>query len=221
MADKNNPQLALSDEAARQLANATKTVPQMSTITPRWLTRLLPWVGVEAGIYRLNKVKDESRVLVACALRDERDLPETFVDYEEKPREYMLSAVTTIVDIHTRVSDLYSVPHDQIGEQLRLAIETIKEKQESELINNKEYGLLTNAVPSQRIKTRSGAPTPDDLDELITKVWKEPAFFLAHPQAIAAFGRECTPEHPLGAPMVSSEGACAAYWRHRSAEAAA
>jgi len=35
-------------------------------------------------------------------------------------------------------------------------------------------------------------PTPDDLDELITKVWKEPAFFLAHPRAIAAFGRECT-----------------------------
>jgi hypothetical protein len=192
MADKINPQLALGDEAARQLANATKTVPQLSTITPRWLTRLLPWVGVEAGIYRLNKVKDESRVLVACAQRDERDLPETFVDYEEKPREYMLSAVTTIVDVHTRVSDLYSVPHDQIGEQLRLAIETIKEKQESELINNKEYGLLTNTVPSQRVKTRSGPPTPDDLDELITKVWKEPAFFLAHPQAIAAFGRECT-----------------------------
>ena len=32
--------------------------------------------------------------------------------------------------------------------------------------------------------------------------------------AIAAFGRECTPERPLGAPMVSSEGACAAYYRY-------
>ena len=42
------------------------------------------------------------------------------------------------------------------------------------------------------IKTRSGPPTPDDFDELITKVWKEPAFFPAHPLAIAAFGRECT-----------------------------
>ncbi len=29
------------------------------------------------------------------------------------------------------------------------------------------------------------------------------------------FGRACTPEHPLGAPMVSTEGACAAYYRHR------
>jgi hypothetical protein len=186
------PQLALSDVAARQLANATKTPPQMSTITPRWLTHLLPWVPVEAGIYRLNKVKDASRVTVACSRRDERDLPETFVDYDENPREYMLSAVTTIVDIHTRVSDLYSVPHDQIGEQLRLAIETIKERQESELLNNKEYGLLTNASPGMRIKTRSGPPTPDDMDELIARVWKEPAFFLAHPLAIAAFGRECT-----------------------------
>ena len=186
------PQLALSDVAARQLANATKTPPQMSTITPRWLTHLLPWVPVEAGIYRLNKVKDASRVTVACSRRDERDLPETFVDYDENPREYMLSAVTTIVDIHTRVSDLYSVPHDQIGEQLRLAIETVKERQESELLNNKEYGLLTNTAPGMRIKTRSGPPTPDDMDELIARVWKEPAFFLAHPLAIAAFGRECT-----------------------------
>jgi len=188
----NQPQLALSDVAARQLANATKTVPQMSTITPRYLPRLLPWVGVEAGIYRLNRVKDASRVLVACARRDEGDLPETFVDYDETPREYMLSAVTTIVDIHTRVSDLYSIPHDQIAEQLRLTIETVKEKQESELINNKEYGLLTSAATSMRLNTRSGAPTPDDLDDLIAKVWKEPAFFLAHPLAIAAFGRECT-----------------------------
>ena len=30
----------------------------------------------------------------------------------------------------------------------------------------------------------------------------------------AAFGTLCTPERPLGAPMVSSEGACAAYWKY-------
>ena len=35
------------------------------------------------------------------------------------------------------------------------------------------------------------------------------------PPACPAFGRGCTPEHPLGAPMVSAEGACAAYHRHR------
>lgn len=34
------------------------------------------------------------------------------------------------------------------------------------------------------------------------------------PPQCPAFGRECTPEHPLGATMVSSEGACAAYYRY-------
>lgn len=192
MAEIDVKQLALSDAAARQLANATKTVPQLPTITPRWLVHLLPWVGVEAGIYRVNRVLDASRVLTACSQRDESDLPQTFVDYDENPREYFLSAVTTLVDVHTRVSDLYSSPHDQIQQQLRLTIETVKERQEDELINNPEYGLLNNIAPEQRISTLSGAPTPDDLDELITKVWKEPAFFLAHPRAIAAFGREAT-----------------------------
>jgi hydrogenase expression/formation protein HypD len=36
------------------------------------------------------------------------------------------------------------------------------------------------------------------------------------PQECGAFGDRCTPEHPLGAPMVSSEGACAAYYLYRS-----
>jgi len=185
-------QTALGDVAARQLAIATRTVPQLQRITPRWLTHLMNWIPVESGVYRLNKVKDAENVEVDCSARDERALPQTFVDYEEKGREYNLSAVNTVVDIHTRVSDLYSKPYNQISEQLRLTIEIIKERQESELINNKEYGLLNSVVPSQIIKTRSGAPTPDDLDELISKVWKEPGFFLLHPLAIAAFGRECT-----------------------------
>jgi len=192
MADTPSPQLALSDDAARQLATATKTVPKLSTISPRWLTHLLEWLPVEAGIYRLNKVKNPRDVRVACSQRDESDLPQTFVDYEEKPREYFLNAVSTVLDVHTRISDLYSSPHDQIKEQLRLTIETIKERQESELINNPDYGLLANVAEEQRIFPLTGAPTPDDLDELLTKVWKEPAFFLTHPLAIAAFGRECT-----------------------------
>ena len=192
MPDQIDRQTALGDVAARQLANATKTVPQMSSITPRWLTHLLQWVPVEAGIYRLNRVKDASSVTVDCSVRDERVLPQTFVDYEEHPREYMLSAVNTVLDVHTRVSDLYSNPYNQISEQLRLTIETVKERQESELINNMEYGLLHNIAPSQHIQTRTGAPTPDDLDKLLTRVWKEPGFFLTHPLAIAAFGRECT-----------------------------
>lgn len=203
---------ALGDVAARTLANATKTVPMLAAISPRWLVHLLQWVPVEAGIYRVNRVKDEASVMVDCSGRDERELPQTFVDYEEWGREYMLSAVNTVVDVHTRVSDLYSSPHNQIREQLRLTIEIIKERQESELINNKEYGLLNNVVQSQALQTRSGAPTPDDLDELIARVWKEPAFFLAHPLAIAAFGRECT-RRGVPPPTVSLFGSQFLTWR--------
>ena len=212
MADEQTNITALGDVAARQLANATKTVPQMSSITPRWLVHFLQWLPVEAGIFRLNKVKDEGSVTVDCSARDERELPKTFVDYVENPREYMLSAVNTVVDIHTRVSDLYSNPHNQITEQLRLTIEVIKERQESELINNSEYGLLNNAASGMRLATRTGPPTPDDLDELISRVWKEPAFFLANPLAVAAFGRECT-RRGVPPPTVSLFGSQFLTWR--------
>ncbi|WP_343669268.1 family 2A encapsulin nanocompartment shell protein [Chitinophaga sp.] len=213
MADsKTRQQTALGDVAARQLAIATRTVPQMSTITPRWLTHLLSWIPVESGIYRLNRVKDATQVEVDCGGRDERTLPQTFVDYIEDAREYMLTAVNTVLDVHTRVSDLYSKPYNQISEQLRLTIEAIKERQESELINNKEYGLLSSIAPTQRIKTRTGAPTPDDLDDLLVKVWKEPGFFLTHPLAIAAFGRECT-RRGVPPPTISLFGSQFLTWR--------
>jgi hypothetical protein len=205
-------QTALGDAAARQLAIATRTVPQMIGITPRWLTHLLNWIPVESGVYRLNKVKEGSHIEVDCSSREEKVLPHTFVDYVENPREYNLNAVNTLVDVHTRVSDLYSKPYNQIGEQLRLAIESIKERQESELINNKDYGLLHSIVPSQRIKTLTGPPTPDDFDELIAKVWKEPGFFLLHPLAIAAFGRECT-RRGVPPPTVSLFGSQFITWR--------
>jgi hypothetical protein len=205
-------QTALGDVAARQLANATKSAPQMSAITPRWLTRALQWVPVEAGIFRLNRVKDASRIAVDCSARDERVIPQTYVDYEESPRELLLSAVNSVVDIHTRVAHLYSAPYSQVAEQLRLTIEIIKERQESELINNPEYGLLANVESGHRIATRAGAPTPDDLDELLSIVWKEPGFFLAHPTAIAAFGRECT-RRGVPPPTVSMFGTQFITWR--------
>jgi hypothetical protein len=212
MAQTPPPPLALGDAAARQLANATKTVAQMSTISPRWLVHLLNWVPVEAGIYRLNKVKHPEDVDVACLPRDESEVPQTYVDYEEAPREYLLNSVSTILDVHTRVSDLYSSPYDQIKEQLRLTIETVKERQEGELINNSDYGMLANVGDSQKIPTLTGPPTPDDLDVLISKVWKEPAFFLTHPDAIAAFGRECT-RRGVPPPTISLFGSQFLTWR--------
>ncbi len=140
------------------------------------------------------------------------ELQRTFVDYEEAPRQYQLSVMQTVIRLHTRVTDLYNNNYDQLREQLRLTIEGMKERQESEIINDPEFGLLHAAAPSMRIHTRSGPPTPDDLDDLLAHVWKEPAYFLAHPRAIAAFGRECT-RRGVPPPTVPMFGSPFLTWR--------
>lgn len=203
---------ALGDNAARQLANATKTVPQLETISPRWLTTCCSGCRWKRASTASTRSRTPSRSRSPAPRAKKNQLPRTFVDYEENPREHYLNAVSTVLDVHTRISDLYSSPHDQIKEQLRLTIETIKENQESELINNPDYGLLAQVSEEQRIFPLTGAPTPDDLDELLTKVWKEPAFFLTHPLAIAAFGREAT-RRGTPPPTVSLFGSQFITWR--------
>lgn len=186
--------IALGKQAAYNLADVSKTRPQYGALTPRWLTKVLEFKGLESGIYRVNKVKEGDTPLdVLCSAEKKSDIiPQGYVEYETEPREYQLNSISTIININTAVQDVYSSPYDQAKEQLNLAIESLRERQESQLINNDDYGLLKNIADSQRIQPISGAPTPDDLDELISKVWKDPSFFLAHPRAIAAFERECT-----------------------------
>ncbi len=215
--------MSLSAAAARNLATATVTVPQMTEITPRWLLRLLPWVDVDGGVYRVNRVASatkgqranefgEKTVDLLTVDGGEPQLPTTFVDYEVDPREYHLSTIQTVLHTHTRVTDLYSNKIDQLREQIRLTVESVKEREEWELINNPDFGLLREVTPNQRIETRKGPPTPDDLDELLGLVWKKPAFFLAHPKAIYAFGRECT-RRGVPPPTVQLFGAPFLTWR--------
>ncbi|WP_394297256.1 family 2B encapsulin nanocompartment shell protein [Nocardiopsis kunsanensis] len=134
----------------------------------------------------------ESAIDLSSGHAGEPVLPGTFVDYERSPREYELSVAQTVLRVHTRVADLYNEPMNQVEQQLRLTIEALRERQEHEMVNNREFGLLHNADLSQRIQPRSGPPGPDDLDQLLATVWKEPGFMLAHPRTIAAFGRECS-----------------------------
>jgi CRP-like cAMP-binding protein len=133
----------------------------------------------------------ERRIQLSADHPQEYPLGGTYVDYELKPRELQLSVAQTVLRVHTRVADLYNNPMNQFEEQLRLTIEELRERQEDELMNNKDFGLLHNTDPEQRISTRTGPPTPDDLDELLATVWKDPDVMLAHPRTIAAFGREC------------------------------
>ncbi len=362
---------SLTAKQARNLANTTKTVPQMGSVTPRWLLQLLPWVNLEAGTYRVNRrktvIKDpkvpitvqngvasvtgeqlrrlpvfrdcdadilnrlagkftslnvpmggtlinkgdegdkfyivaegkmsiwdtgdhgnkirlallskgdhvgemaltsgeprmanveavtpcvllaldrgefnslldetnglreqiektiaerrvqngstnaygEEKTEVTTAADGEEVVAGDYVDYEEDPREYSLHSMQSIVQLHTRVSDLYNSPHNQLQQQLRLTVNSMKEQQEWELINNPEFGLLHAVSQHMTIPTRKGPPTPDDMDELISLVWKEPAYFLAHPRAIAAFGRECT-RRGVPPPTMQMSGSPFLTWR--------
>ncbi len=215
MANDTDTRLSLSAKAARNLATATVTVPQWTEITPRWLHKLLPWVDVDGGVYRVNRVAAKAKADTVDLLTvntGEPKLPATYVDYVDDPREYHLSTIQTVLQTHTRVTDLYSNKIDQLREQVRLVVEAVKEREEWELINHSEFGLLKEVAPSQRIETRNGAPTPDDLDELLTLVWKKPAFFLAHPKAIVAFGREAT-RRGTPPPTVSIFGSQFITWR--------
>ena len=204
--------VSLGEQAAFQLANVTKTAPIYGAITPRWLVRLLDWKPLEAGTFRRNRVSEEKPIEVLCSRQPEAIIPGTYAEYEESPREYRLSSINAYLNVDTRVADIFSNPYDQVREQLRVTIEGVKERQENELLNNADYGLLNNVPDSQRISTRNGAPTPDDLDELLTKVWKEPSFFIAHPRAIAAFGRECT-RRGVPPPTVTLFGSPFLTWR--------
>ncbi|MBV9437691.1 MAG: cyclic nucleotide-binding domain-containing protein [Acidobacteria bacterium] len=153
----------------------------------------------------------EAAIDLASGHFGEPALPGTFVDYDASPREYPLSVAQTILRVHTRVADLYNEPMNQVEQQLRLTIEALRERQEHELINNQEFGLLYNVDRKQRLHTRTGPPTPDDFDELLALV-RDAGVFFAHPRAIAAFGKECNRLgiHPQALPI---HGATVPTWR--------
>lgn len=79
----------------------------------------------------------------------------------------------------------------------------------------KRFGLPRETDPQPTLASPDGSPDLETTDAiacisgLILQGVKKPS-------ECPAFGKRCTPEHPLGATMVSSEGACAAYYRYRA-----
>ncbi|WP_318307102.1 family 2B encapsulin nanocompartment shell protein [Amycolatopsis solani] len=135
--------------------------------------------------------KGEASIDLSAGHDGEPLLAGTYVDYDPAPREYELAVAQTVLQVHNRVTDLYNTPHDQLEQQLRLTVEALRERQEHDLINNTDFGLLHNTDLKHRLTTRTGPPTPLDMDDLLCRRRKT-KFFLAHPRAIAAFGRACT-----------------------------
>ncbi|KWT59070.1 Crp/Fnr family transcriptional regulator [Streptomyces albus subsp. albus] len=184
---------------------------------PRWLTSVraetagvllaLPWDVIREFTDRVPSLaahftayaerqrrpmnrRGEADVPVQAGHVGEPTLPGGYVDYDLTPREYELSLTQSVLRVHSRVADLYNEPMDQTQQQLRLTVEEIRERQEWEMVNNREFGLLHNVDYGQRISTYTGPPTPDDMDELLS-MRRKTRLFLAHPKAIAAFFRQC------------------------------
>ncbi|WP_327285354.1 MULTISPECIES: family 2B encapsulin nanocompartment shell protein [unclassified Streptomyces] len=153
----------------------------------------------------------EAAIDLSAGHQGEAVLPGTFVDYEAKPREYELSIAQTVLRVHTRVADLYNQPMNQTEQQLRLTVEALRERQEHEMLNNREFGLLHNADYDQRIQPHDGGPGPDDMDQLLS-MRRGSDMFLAHPAAIAAFGRECN-KRGLYPETIDVAGTRVASWR--------
>ncbi|AHH97965.1 family 2B encapsulin nanocompartment shell protein [Kutzneria viridogrisea] len=164
----------------------------------------------ERGAQAQNK-HGEAAIELSAGHTGEPTLPGTFVDYEEFPREYELSLAQTVLRVHSRVADLYNEPMNQTEQQLRLTIEALRERQEHEIVNNRDFGLLHNVDPKQRVHPRTGPPTPEDMDELLARRRKT-RFFLAHPRTIAAIRRQCTARR-LYPPTVDYQGHQVQSWR--------
>jgi len=190
--------LALRAEDFREVADRS---PALRSYLEGYLSRAIP---------RQNR-RGEAEIALASGHVGEAPLPGTFADYELRPREYELTVAQTVLRVHSRVADLYNEPMNQVEEQLRLTVEALRERQEHEMVNNRDFGLLHNADLKQRIHTRSGPPTPDDLDELISRRRKT-QYLIAHPRAIAAIGRECS-SRGLCPPETELNGTRVRTWR--------
>jgi CRP-like cAMP-binding protein len=168
-------------------------------------------LDVQLDGQRSRNKQGEADIDLSSGHEGELDLPGTFADYEPSPREYELAIAQTMLRVHTRVADLFSEPMDQTQQQVRLTVAALRERQEHELLNNADFGLLHAADLQQRLYTQHGAPGPEDLDELLARRRKT-QLFLAHPKAIAAFGRECNRLGVYPDPVVV-DGQPVAAWR--------
>jgi hypothetical protein len=179
----------LNQSAALQISYIHPSRPIWPAITPRWLLNVLPFVSIESGVYRVNQVISEFEL--ATQASPGKTLPTTFGDYKLTPKEFHLRSIQTNLRLSIISGDLYNAPHNQLKEQTRLIVEALREEEELQILTNPDWGLANAADKSMKLNVK-GPPTPDAMDDLLALVWEKPAFFVAHPEVVAAFGKECS-----------------------------
>ncbi len=104
--DEAQQRQSLTTAAARNLATTTKTPPQMQGITSRWLLRMLPWVQVSGGTYRVNRrltyAAGRGRVSFAKTGEQVRVIPPTLAELPALRTTEDAEALTLLADRFTR-----------------------------------------------------------------------------------------------------------------------
>ena len=159
-----------------------------------------------------SRIRTAARIAIECSPGDGDKLPTAFVDYEEQPREYTLCTVTTTIEVQTRISDLYRSPMDQVREQLAVLVEMVKERQENELINNANYGLLEQRRPVDERADAQGTADARRSGRADRQGVEGAGVLPGAPARIAAFGRECT-SRGVPPPTVTLFGSPFLTWR--------
>ena len=131
MADS-NLQRSVTTATARRLATTTKTAPQMGSITPRLLLKLLPWVQVSGGTFRVNRTKVE--------LRKNDRLPITYVD-----------GVPSFTAKNLKAIPLFSEFDDEILNRLESSFET-KEVDVDKLFVEVRTSSASSSWPAVRLR---------------------------------------------------------------------
>ena len=134
-----NFQRSVTTATARKLATTTKTAPQMGSITPRLLLKLLPWVQVSGGTFRVNRTKVE--------LRKSERLP---IQYINGIPSFTAQSLKTIPlfsefadDIVARLSRSFESTELEIGQTF---VEESRDKQKFFIVASGQVEVLSKGV---------------------------------------------------------------------------
>lgn len=231
-AEVSTPDL-LRAENARVLSQSQKSRPYWGGRSPKWICRVIQGteggcLPVTGGIFEINQVNQPFLPIQAAHSGTPLNLPakdlqihhshdegesigHSFVDYSVEPRRIELQTIQSVVKVHRRIAELYSDQHDQLELQIGIVADYMYETKENLIFNHPDYGLLNNVAPKLQLG-KVGPPSPDVLDDMLSRVWKMPEYFVMHPEVLDGFRRELN-SRGLVAETVTMFGHAFTAWR--------
>lgn len=206
------PQTLLTGERALPLASVFRSRPYWSMRTPRWIMRYIrqrnAYLATDNYAFRINQVDEDfiqpkmvargdttqlphDRLRVAHSHEEGTQLETSYALYDEDSKIVHLRPIQAVLKVHARVPTLFSNNFDQLEQQTDITTDYMYEMEENLFFNHPEYGVLNNAAPPYRITT-DDPPTPDLLDDMLSRVWIQPDVFVMHPETLQAIRSQVT-----------------------------